>query len=861
MKGTQASAMLPRKPCRPASSAPRVQVSALTEDQPEEVVKLSTRVSVDHLRKVLRNSTTSSIITSLSVAYSEMQQQTRELQYPNSIRTAFSCTVLDYILCSSPSVAVWKPLVDEIRKDIFSSIFLQENHSIFFDGDIVDPSGHRFSSFPTHFSSARTLGAQLARLRNEVAFRNSVGKKETLITDQIIKRWQLMLLDRLFSFWRNYTKVAKKKEVCLQKCFGSKKKRALVTKVFSAWSKHTLREKYYRTEALLVQLQTTKIEGEEKLVMDFNKMADSIEAINSEKNTLQEQYKHLQDDLVQAQATVDKLQQRLEQQKAVMSSWRECALQLTSVIRFPPKSLGLLVGPKQLPLPSFSAGDDQASTTTSFTASSSPVRAPTLIAVNFLPAPSPEGEVLHWVNAVLRSIRQSEVSSSSSEYKEITNFGDDFSDGEVLFDLVQFLEIGGVALNQDTRSLAADPTVMAACISALQQFGSCSSLVLTVDDIISCQKPENLRVLLALVMRRASLCPICSPEGISALTSARTDQLDFRTPFEVNITFAKCVSSYRLASTAHSQACGTAVAEAVAASDVSATSAFMDRDLVTELFIFRGLPPPSRVDLDEVSEETLRRSGDFGYIFRCYAPSSFGGTVTLGRLQKLLSDAKHVDKAFSERDVAAMFEFLLQKEPLKPKIASPHLLRPHQRLERGIGIGALVAVFVLLSSKLLDASSSSSLVTRFTLTIERSKKIAFSSGIDEFREIYASPPVQELLAKNSAQLTKMYDDVCQIGSTGEHGITFSQFIALLKETKILEYPLTTEELRKLVEFVTDDSADNAFLSCDMFLQCLVAAGLVKHPFLWIPFSDRLKMFLKKDLSSSTVQPRATPRKK
>ena len=852
MNSTPPTALLPRKPFRPSSSAPRVLVSAFAEDEPDEVVKLSTRASVETLRRTLRSSTSSSNVVALSMAYAEMLQQTRELHYPNTMRTAFASTVLDFILVSSPSVAIWKPLVDDVRKDLFASIYSQENPSIFVDGDATDPRGHRFSSFPTYFSITAKITKELETVRRDLAIRNTVGRKEMMITERIIKRWQLMLLDRLFCAWRQFTKQNRKKEQCIEKCMGKKKSRSLLKKVFSAWSNCTLKERCGRIETDLALLQSHKMQGEEKLVVDFTKMSEAVEAMKVEKNQIQDQYRRLQDDLVDARATVDKLQQRLEQQKNTVTSWRECALQLTSAIRLPPRSLEVLF-PSQVLVPATTS-------TVAVNAENSPVHSPvsrSLVSYAYSPITLTgdcDADVLQWVNLVRGTAHHSSDQENDplgvpvGSVIEATNFGVDLSSGEVLLDIVKYLDLPGS--HSKELSAFSQPQMIAYCLTRLQEYSSCSSLTISVDEVLGATKPELLRAILSLVMRRASLCPLCSPDGITALSTARVEAFaDFRTPYEVNNAFAKSIENYRLITRAQTQSTGTAVAAAVtAAAHAGSARPFVDRQLVADLFAHQGLPALSKEELDELSQEVIKFGADIGRIFRCYAPIAYGGTVSLPRFQKFMSDTKLTDKNFSEREATLLFDVLAEKEVGRTKPATSSHQTQHRHAQ--CGIASWVALLVVISaSRTQEGNAAATVLKRFIALVEKSRKSATACGIDEFLELVGSPQVQEVLSKNSAQISRMFDETCQGASTG---MTVFELTSCLKEAKVLEYPVTTEEVRKLVEFITDQSADTARLNLDTFIQCVAAVGLVKYSMVWSPISERIKTFLKKDLLTSST---------
>jgi hypothetical protein len=702
----------------------------------------------------------------------------------------------------------------------------------------------------------------LTALQDEVAIRNSVGKKEALITNRIIRRWQLMLLDRLMSFWRNYTQDRKSRDLKLQICFEAKRKRIVLNRVFGAWVKYSFREKAVQMSAEFLQAQAKRAEGDEKVLADFQKMADSLEAVTQEKNRLQEQYKRISDDLVQTQSTLEKLQVRYDHQKNMLNSWRECALQLTAVLRFPVKSAAVssqITKPEAHGLPSPtktppSLLEEQSSPVGAPSSPHSSPRGPANLMglIGFTPAPSATVEVLNWVNKVRRSLDRSE-DTDQVPFVEIDNFGTDISDGVVLEDLVEFLDIGVKQPTQKERKTSSDPSdlsAMSSNLAALQRFASCQSMVLSAEDIASCKKPDTVRLLLTLVMRRASLCPVCSPEGIASLNGVRVNQLlDFRSPFEVNEMFSKCVSTYRAVAQAHSNACGAAAVDSLATSN-SMISASLDRDLVTKLFALRGQTPPSRADLDELTVEVARRSAELYFIFRCYAPLSFGGSVSQERFHKLTADTKLLDKSLSPGDVSVIFDYLCRMESSKPRNTAPHLVRPDQVLQTGLGITAVTAFLVFLSSKSHETAASAAF--RFGSLVDKTRKVAVPSGIDDFREVYTSAVVQEFLAKNSASLLKMYEDATALDASGD-GLSLTQLATLLKENKI---SLATEDILKLAKFVSDDysSEGSPSLSFDMFLQCIVATGLSKYPSLWITPLERLKIFFKRDVVVSAVQP-------
>jgi hypothetical protein len=98
----------------------------------------------------------------------------------------------------------------------------------------------------------------------------------------------------------------------------------------------------------------------------------------------------------------------------------------------------------------------------------------------------------------------------------------------------------------------------------------------------------------------------------------------------------------------------------------------------------------------------------------------------------------------------------------------------------------------------------------------------------------------------------MYEDATALDASGD-GLSLTQLATLLKENKI---SLATEDILKLAKFVSDDysSEGSPSLSFDMFLQCIVATGLSKYPSLWITPLERLKIFFKRDVVVSAVQP-------
>jgi hypothetical protein len=280
------------------------------------------------------------------VAYNESLAVTAQLPYPNPLRTAVACHLLDRLTPSGPGSTSFSPLLASLKKDVFCSIYANTSPSTFtvaaaggraFDGSrsharsdvgAEDVGVSRLLNQATYYQDYHAQLKRHAALQDDFDNQMLANEKQKVVLARVITRWQSMLVDRLFAAWRNYAakrdgKIARRGAALVRAA-----RRRSLADAFSRWRMHTRDEVETR---LVDDLQAARNNAELLGYSAAGDRADRTADLTRLRAALakaDEDLMKLNDDLRGSQVALEQRELRLREMKEEKAFWRGLALRL-----------------------------------------------------------------------------------------------------------------------------------------------------------------------------------------------------------------------------------------------------------------------------------------------------------------------------------------------------------------------------------------------------------------------------------------------------------------------------------------------------------------------------------------------------
>lgn len=469
-------------------------------------------------------SSVQSEINRCSLAYQEMLQYTREQTFPNSLRTSFSCALLERIIHSlfpksREKDSAVRELLDLLLADIFASLYFESTPETFLSSAATaspDASLSRFKNYTFYFKEHEVALTERDSFLNELTAKRNCTTKELMLMERIIHRWQTMLLDRLFCAWKQYVRNRHGWRCRMEALGASRCRRQTLRAVFDSW-RHTTKE---CVSAALVDDLTVKhneqVNNEETLLQEYAKLVSGIETLKQERAIQQESVRKLTDEVASLAANVESLQSRLERQRATSAAWKDLALQLQNAVigNTPKERLSQKLGRKVSDSSAFYPDQDDCS-------DFSWAGEPTQVSNAQRTSDESADPVLVWVNKVLKPM-------NGARGHQVLDYGA-FCDGFALLGVA--LALGAMTqIEHDEHSNRArvNPaaTVRTALTSLSQWMGATDFPSLPDEvDVVCNTNSVVLRLFLARLKMAANQCPTCSWVRSTPQAVSREDQL------------------------------------------------------------------------------------------------------------------------------------------------------------------------------------------------------------------------------------------------------------------------------------------------------------------------------------------------
>lgn len=275
----------------------------------------------------------SSLSLCAEVAYNETLEVTRQLSAPNPLRTAVACYLLDRLTPSGPGSTSYSPLLAALKDDVFASIYANSAATPRITGDIAATPEEQRSAGVTHLLNNSTYyqdyhGEVRARkaLQSEYDEQMLIAEKQKVVLSRVIDRWQLMLVDRLFTAWRTF---ASSRDPRLARSgaglIRATNRRRLV-EVFDRWREYTRDSVEERLLNEVRELRAELARAGDDADADRAELVADFEASRTACTSLEEQLLHVKDELRSAQVALEQRDIRIKELSAQKQWWRAAAL-------------------------------------------------------------------------------------------------------------------------------------------------------------------------------------------------------------------------------------------------------------------------------------------------------------------------------------------------------------------------------------------------------------------------------------------------------------------------------------------------------------------------------------------------------
>ncbi|CUG63555.1 Hypothetical protein, putative [Bodo saltans] len=815
----------------------------------------------------------SSLINQCALAYHHMIQTTRDLAFPNPLRTSFCCAMIDKIF-TAESLHDTSDFVNVLKADLFSSLFFNTTPDLYMPSKAteLDSTLSRFKVHSHYFTELEIATTERDELLAEMQSKRQVNTKEFALLERIIFRWQTMMVDRLFGAWRNVVCRRKRWLQHLEQNSSSKQRLKRLSQSFSCWKDISRYSHVQRQLQASLHRNKEQESSEEGLLREYAKLVAGIEALKAEKQMLQDTVRRSQDEIVTLKVGLEQLQGRLDQQRTTTAAWKDMALQLCMLVSRntpdmnsdqqtePNPGVGsillrnvssAIVSPvgsmrhglashRDIPTFDHPLGESPVAMSRSPGAMMGFATAGSSIDISSTSSPVHdvdlwEETLLVWLNGTLQSSktgsglrRESTVSPihDNNRRKPIQNFSSDFMDGSVLLDLVDSLkaapEVEIMQLRsekQRAQSTEVNYKQLQNVISLLVHRSGVSPNV-RVDplDVATGNAADALRLLIAHLMAASPQvsCPVCDSSHEPLVLDSGQAQKKLSLYGMTTITDVQQRISGAVRHHQTRRAEMQTILQRAWTSMIGAPTSSLPDDALFKYVVLEAMMKVhvTRERLDEIVERSRlavrRELEELVQVFRLF-----------GARDDRLSTQSWMKQINFARPV---FRFPAKRLSLSLVNEAPQTL-----LDAGIinftTFSALLTFIAISNAWILAKQSVPELL--IIIEPELSRVLGGIKGVpeilarSEINNIFSLSHVHSIFKDATTLLAKLWAGTAH----STIGMTQERFVQVLKESKCLDKHCTIENVKKVFALLVDN--EDALMSFDEFGKSLLAISLWK----------------------------------